>query len=106
MEICKDFNEKTKEKAGYRIPVVITVYTDKSFTFELKQPPMTDLIKKISGVKSGSSNPLKQKVGKLTKAQIMEIVDLKIKDLNTDDREVAAKIVAGSARSIGIDTEL
>ena len=67
---------------------------------------MTDLIKKISGVKVGSSNPLKQKVGKLTKDQIMEIVDLKIKDLNTDDREVAAKIVAGSARSIGIETEL
>ena len=90
MEFCKAFNEKTKEKAGFKIPVIITVYTDKSFTFELKQPPMTDLIKKISGVKVGSSNPLKQKVGKLTKDQIMEIVDLKIKDLNTDDRGVAA----------------
>ena len=67
---------------------------------------MTDLIKKVAGIKSGSSNPLKQKIGKLSREQIMEIVDMKIKDLNTDDREVAAKIVAGSARSIGIDTEL
>ncbi len=98
MEFCKAFNEKTKDKAGYRLPVVLTIYTDKSFTFEVKQPPMTELIKKISGIKKGSSNPLKQK--------IMEIVDMKIKDLNTDDREVAAKIVAGSARSIGIETEL
>jgi large subunit ribosomal protein L11 len=97
MEFCKAFNEKTKDKAGYRLPVVLTIYTDKSFTFEVKQPPMTELIKKISGIKKGSSNPLKQKIGKLTKDQIMEIVDMKIKDLNTDDREVAAKIVAGSA---------
>ena len=106
MEFCKAFNEKTKEKAGFRIPVVITVYTDKSFTFELKQPPMTDLIKKVAGIKSGSSNPLKQKIGKLTKDQVMEIVNMKIADLNTDDKEVSAKIVAGSARSIGIEIEL
>ena len=106
MEFCKAFNERTKEKAGFRIPVVITVYTDKSFTFELKQPPMTDLIKKTAGIKSGSSNPLKNKVGKLTKDQVMEIVNMKIADLNTDDKEVAAKIVAGSARSIGIEIEL
>lgn len=106
MEFCKAFNEKTKDKAGYRLPVVITVYTDKSFTFVVKQPPMTELIKKISGVKTGSSNPLKQKVGKLSRDQIMEIVDMKIADLNTDDKEQAAKIVAGSARSMGIDTEL
>lgn len=106
MEFCKAFNEKTKDKAGYRLPVIITVYTDKSFTFEVKQPPMTELIKKISGVKKGSDNPLKNKVGKLTKDQVMEIVDLKIKDLNTQDKEQAAKIVAGSARSIGIEVEL
>ncbi len=105
MEFCKAFNEKTKDKAGYTIPVEITVYTDKSFTFELKQPPMTDLIKKISGVKKGSENPLKNKVGKLTKEQVLEIVDMKISDLNTDDKEQAAKIVAGSARSMGIDIE-
>ncbi len=106
MEFCKAFNEKTKDKAGFRLPVVITVYTDKSFTFEVKQPPMTDLIKKVAGIKSGSSNPLKQKIGKLSRDQIMEIVDMKIKDLNTDDKEAAARIVAGSARSIGIETEL
>ena len=106
MEFCKAFNEKTKDKAGFRLPVVITVYTDKSFTFEVKQPPMTDLIKKVAGIKSGSSNPLKQKIGKLSRAQVMEIVDMKIKDLNTDDKEAAARIVAGSARSIGVETEL
>ena len=106
MEFCKAFNERTKDKAGFKLPVVITVYTDKSFTFEVKQPPMTDLIKKVAGVKSGSSNPLKQKIGKLSRDQIMEIVAMKIKDLNTDDKEAAARIVAGSARSIGIETEL
>ena len=105
MEFCKAFNEKTKDKAGFRLPVVITVYTDKSFTFEVKQPPMTDLIKKVAGIKSGSSNPLKQKIGKLSRDQIMEIVAMKIKDLNTDDKEAAARIVAGSARSIGIEIE-
>lgn len=106
MEFCKAFNEKTKDKGGFNIPVEITVYNDKSFTFVTKQPPMTDLIKKTSGVKKGSDNPLKNKVGKLSKDQIMEIVDMKIADLNTDDKEQAAKIVAGSARSMGIETEL
>ncbi|WP_419769074.1 MAG: 50S ribosomal protein L11 [Candidatus Marinarcus sp.] len=106
MEFCKAFNERTKDKAGFKIPVEITIYQDKSFTFVLKQPPMTDLIKKVSGIKKGSDNAAKNKIGKLTKDQIMEIVDMKIKDLNTDDREKAAKIVAGSARSIGIDVEL
>ena len=106
MEFCKAFNEKTKDKAGFTIPVEISVYADKSFTFVVKQPPMTDLIKKVSGVKKGSDNPLKNKVGKLTKDQILEIVEMKIADLNTDDKEQAAKIVAGSARSMGIETEL
>jgi len=105
MEFCKAFNEKTKDKGGFNIPVEITVYSDKSFTFVTKQPPMTDLIKKVSGVKKGSDNPLKNKVGKLSKEQILEIVDMKIADLNTDDKEQAAKIVAGSARSMGIETE-
>jgi len=106
MEFCKAFNEKTKDKKGFNIPVEITVYADKSFTFELKQPPMTDLIKKVSGIQKGSDNALKNKIGKLTKDQIMEIVDMKIADLNTDDKEQAAKIVAGSARSMGIESEL
>ena len=106
MEFCKAFNEKTKDKAGFSIPVEISYYSDKSFTFIVKQPPMTDLIKKTSGVKKGSDNPLKNKVGKLSRDQIMEIVDMKIADLNTDCKEQAAKIVAGSARSMGIETEL
>ena len=103
MEFCKAFNERTKDLAGFRIPVVITVYADKSFTFVTKQPPATDLIKKAVGLKSGSSNPLKNKVGTLSKAQILEIVEKKIADLNTTDKDAAAKIIAGSARSIGIN---
>ncbi len=105
MEFCKAFNERTKDMAGYNIPVVITVYADKSFTFITKQPPATDLIKKAAGITKGADNPLKNKVGKLTKAQIMEIVDKKIVDMNTKDREQAAKIIAGSARSMGITVE-
>ena len=102
MEFCKAFNERTKDMAGYNIPVVITVYADKSFTFITKQPPATDLIKKAAGITKGADNPLKNKVGQLTKAQILEIVDKKIVDMNTKDREQAAKIIAGSARSMGI----
>ncbi len=103
MEFCKAFNEKTKEFSGFTIPVVITVYADKSFTFITKQPPVTDLIKKASGVKKGSDNPLKNKVGKLTKAQVDEIVKRKIVDLNTDDADQAARSIMGSARSMGIE---
>ncbi|MDC7243009.1 MAG: 50S ribosomal protein L11 [Sphaerochaetaceae bacterium] len=106
MEFCKAFNEKTKDMSGFKIPVEITVYNDKSFTFVTKQPPMTDLIKKISGVKKGSDNPLKNKIGKMTKEQVLEVVKMKIADLNTNDEEQAAKIVAGSCRSMGIETEL
>lgn len=106
MEFCKAFNEKTKDKSGFNIPVEITVYSDKSFTFVLKQPPMTDLIKKAAGIKKGSDNPLKNKIASLTKEQILEIVEMKISDLNTNDKDQAAKIVAGSARSMGITTEL
>ncbi|QKF92686.1 50S ribosomal protein L11 [Campylobacter sp. CCUG 57310] len=103
MEFCKAFNERTKDMAGYNIPVVITVYADRSFTFITKQPPATDLIKKAAGISKGADNPLKNKVGKLTKAQVLEIVDRKIVDLNTNNKEQAAKIIAGSARSMGID---
>jgi large subunit ribosomal protein L11 len=103
MEFCKAFNEKTKDMMGYNIPVVITVYSDKSFTFVTKQPPMTDFIKKAAGIQKGSDNPLKNKVGKLTKAQVKEIAEKKMPDLNTKDVEQAMKIVEGSARSIGIE---
>lgn len=103
MAFCKEFNEKTKDKSGWNIPTVITVYKDKSFTFITKQPPASDLIKRKAGISKGSDNPLKNKVGKLTQAQVMEIVDQKIVDMNTDDKEQAARIIAGSARSMGID---
>jgi len=88
---------------GFNIPVVITVYADKSFTFITKQPPATDLIKKVAGITKGTDNPLKNKVGKLTKAQVLEIVEKKLVDLNTNDKEQAAKIIAGSARSMGVE---
>jgi large subunit ribosomal protein L11 len=103
MEFCKAFNEKTRDKMGFKIPVEITVYTDRSFTFLTKQPPVTDLIMKEAGIKKGSKNPLLDKVAKITKEQLMKIVDLKIEDLNTNDREQAAKIVAGSCRSMGVE---
>lgn len=103
MEFCKAFNEKTKDMAGFNIPVVLTIYADKSFTFVTKQPPATDLIKKAAGVQKGSDNPLKNKVGKITKAQVAEIVKQKIDDLNAHSTEAATKIIEGSARSIGID---
>jgi len=105
MEFCKAFNEKTKQNAGFKIPVEITVYTDKSFTFVTKQPPMSELILKAAGLKKGSDNPLKNKVATLTKDQVMEIVEKKIADLNTKDVNQAAKIVEGSCRSIGIEIE-
>jgi large subunit ribosomal protein L11 len=103
MEFCKAFNEKTKDMMGYTIPVEITVYNDRSFTFITKQPPATDLLKKAAGITKGSSNPLKEKVGKITKAQLREIAEKKLPDLNTDDIEVAMRTLAGSARSMGIE---
>lgn len=106
MEFCKAFNEKTKDKSGFNIPVELTIFQDKSFTFVVKQPPMTDLIKKAAGIKKGSDNPLKNKIGKLSKEQVYEIVEMKISDLNTNDKDQAASIVAGSARSMGIEVEL
>jgi large subunit ribosomal protein L11 len=103
MEFCKAFNEKTRDKMGFKVPVEITVYADRSFTFETKQPPASELIMKAANIKSGSDNPLKNKVGTLTEAQIAEIVEQKISDLNTDDREMAAKIIKGTCRSMGIE---
>jgi large subunit ribosomal protein L11 len=102
MEFCKAFNEKTKDKMGFKVPVVITVYNDRSFSFITKQPPASELIMKEAGIKKGSDNPLKNKVGSLTKEQVMKIVEMKIEDLNTNDKEAAAKTIEGSARSMGI----
>jgi len=103
MEFCKAFNERTRDKSGFKIPVVVTVYADRSFTFETKQPPASELILKAANLKSGSDNPLKNKVATLTTAQINEIVEMKIADLNTDDKEMAAKIIAGTCRSMGVE---
>ena len=103
MEFCKAFNEATKDKMGFKIPVDITVYSDRSFTFVTKQPPASDLIMKAAGIKKGTDNPLTTKVGSISKAKLEEIIDQKIADLNTDDREMAAKIIAGSCRSMGVE---
>jgi large subunit ribosomal protein L11 len=103
MEFCKAFNEKSKDKMGFRIPVVVTVYADKSFTMDLKQPPASDLIMKEAGIKKGTDNPLLNKVATISQEQLYKIVDLKIADLNTEDKEVAAKIIAGSCRSMGVE---
>ncbi|MCL2675024.1 MAG: 50S ribosomal protein L11 [Firmicutes bacterium] len=98
----KDFNEKTKPQEGLIIPVVITVYADRSFTFILKTPPAAVLIKKECGIPSGSAKPQKDKVAKITKAQVREIAALKMPDLNAADIDAAISMVAGTARSMGV----
>jgi len=103
MGFCKEFNARTKEQAGMVIPVVITVFQDKSFTFITKSPPAAVLLKKAAGVASGSKTPNKDKIGTVTKAQVMEIVKTKQKDLNATDDEAAFRVIAGTARSMGID---
>lgn len=105
MEFCKAFNERTKEMSGFNIPVEITAYSDRSFTFITKQPPATDLIKKAAGIKKGTDNPIQNKVAKISRAQLDEIVQKKIADLNTDDPEMAARIIAGSCESMGVEVE-
>ena len=103
MEFCKQFNAKTQNDKGMIVPVVITVYADKSFTFITKVPPVPVLIKKAVGIESGSGEPNRKKVGKITKAQVQEIAQKKMPDLNTIDLEAAMRMVAGTARSMGID---
>jgi len=103
MAFCKEFNAATKDKAGLVIPVIISVYQDKSFTFILKSPPASVLLKKAAGIASGSKVPHKEKVGKVTKKQILEIVKLKGADLNANSDEAAIRMVAGTARSMGIE---
>lgn len=103
MEFCKAFNERTKGMGDFNIPVVITIYQDKSFTFITKKPPVTDLIKKEINVTKGSDNPLKNKIGSLTMKQLESIAAFKMEDLNANDLEAAKSIVSGSARSMGVD---
>ena len=103
MEFCKQFNARTQNQQGEVVPVVITVFKDRSFTFELKTPPVSYLIKKTLKLEKGSAIPNKDKVGQLTKAQVYEIAKQKMSDLNCYDDEAAFKIVAGTARSMGVD---
>src|SRR5437660_9897821 len=103
MAFCKEFNAATKEQAGLIIPVVITVYQDKSFTFITKSPPASVLLKKAAGIATGAKTPNKEKVGKVTRKQVMEIVKMKLKDMNATNEEAAFRVVSGTARSMGID---
>ena len=103
MEFCKQYNAVTQDKAGLIIPVVITVYKDKSFSFITKSPPAAVLLKKAAGIASGSGEPNQTKVGKVTKAQLLEIVEAKKEDLNARDPEMAANMIAGTARSMGLE---
>jgi large subunit ribosomal protein L11 len=103
MEFCKQFNAATQSQAGLIIPVVITVYQDKSFTFITKSPPAAVLLKRAAGIAKGSATPNREKVGKVTRAQVEEIVGLKTKDLNAADTAQAARIIEGTARSMGIE---
>ena len=103
MEFCKAFNAQTQSDSGTVIPVVITVYEDRSFTFVTKTPPAAVLIKQAIGVDSGSAEPHRVKVGKITQAQVREIAERKFADLNANDLDQASKIIAGTARSMGVD---
>ena len=105
MAFCKEYNAKTADKAGTILPVVISVYQDKSFSFILKSPPASVLLKKAAGLAKGSGVPNRDKVGKVTRAQILEIVETKKDDLNARDPQKAALIIEGTARSMGIEVE-
>jgi large subunit ribosomal protein L11 len=103
MGFCKEFNAATKNDAGLVIPVVITVYQDKSFTFITKSPPASVLLKKAAGITAGSKTPNKDKVGKVTRKQVLDIVKMKKNDLNAVNEEAAFRVIAGTARSMGIE---
>jgi large subunit ribosomal protein L11 len=102
MQFCKEYNAKTSNSVGQVVPVEVTVFADGSFSFILKTPPAADLLKKAANVKSGSSEPNREKVGTVTQAQLQEIAEIKMKDLNARDIENAKRIIAGTARSMGL----
>lgn len=102
-EFCKAFNDMTKEQMGFVVPAEITVYEDRTYTIRLKKPPVADLIKKTIGIAKGSGTPNKTKAGKITKAQIREIAEKKMPDLNTTDVEAAMRMVEGTAKNMGIE---
>jgi large subunit ribosomal protein L11 len=103
MEFCKTFNAATQDQSGLVIPVIITVYQDRSFTFIMKSPPASTLLKRAAGLAKGSAVPNRDKVGKVTRAQLREIARLKVKDINANGEEQAIRLIAGTARSMGID---
>ena len=105
MEFCKTFNARTQDKAGLIIPAIVTVYADRSFTFELKTPPAAVLLRRAAKVEKGSGEPNRVKVGTVTREQVREIAEIKMPDLNANDVEAAMRIVAGTARSMGLDVE-
>ena len=105
MEFCKAFNARTQDKQGLIIPSVITIYADRSFTFELKTPPAAVLLKRAAKIAKGSGEPNKEKVGSVTRAQVREIAETKMEDLNANDIDAAINIIAGTARSMGIEVE-
>lgn len=105
-EFCTQFNAKTADKKGSLIPAIITIYGDKTFSFVTKQPPISDMIKKTLGIQKSASETGKEKVGKLSMAQIDQIAQAKMPDLNTTDIETAKKIIVGTAKSMGVQTEL
>lgn len=103
MDFCNEFNEKTKDQRGSVIPAVVTIYEDRSFDFIIKKPPVSDMIKKMSGVQKGAGTTGKEKVGKLTMTQVEEIAKTKMPDLNTKDLEAAKRSVCGTAKSMGVE---
>ncbi len=103
MAFCKEFNARTKDQAGLIIPAVISVYQDKSFTFITKSPPAAVLLKKAAGIASGSKTPNKEKVGKVTRKQVLDIVKIKLADMNATNEEAAFRVISGTARSMGIE---
>ncbi|MGB3787196.1 MAG: 50S ribosomal protein L11 [Phormidesmis sp.] len=103
MAFCKDYNSRTAEKAGLIVPVEISVFEDRSFTFILKTPPASVLIKKAAKIEKGSGNPRTEKVGSITRAQLKEIAEMKMPDLNANDVEMAMNIIEGTARNMGVD---
>ena len=105
MAFCKEYNERTSAQEGFIIPAEITVYHDRSFTFVTKQPPVSDLVRRTLGIEKGSSTPRRTKAGTLTKEQLYDVARKKMKDLNAQDIDAAALIVAGTARSMGIDVQ-
>lgn len=105
MEFCKAYNAQTEGQRGNVVPVEITIYEDRSFTFILKTPPAAELIKKAAGIKKGTENPLTHKVGKISRDQVREIANIKMPDLNANSVETAMKIVEGTARSMGVTVE-